>query len=83
MFGLNPRLITSRIAKMTYGINTLTTYDPDRHPEEKKVAIEDEDFCQDVFDVFVTKGQSVSIDEVHTKIYCPVRTRQTVMRIIF
>lgn len=83
MFGLNPRLITSRIAKMTYGINTLTTYDPDRHPEEKKVVIEDEDFCQDVFDIFVKKGQSVSIDEVHTKIYCPVRTRQTVMRIIF
>lgn len=83
MFDLNPRLTTSRIAKMTYGINTLTTYDQDRHPEEKKVVIEDEDFCQDVFDVFVKKGQSVSIDEVHTKIYCPVRTRQTVMRIIF
>ena len=29
------------------------------------------------------KGDSVSIDEVHTKIYCPVRSRQTVMRIIF
>ena len=39
--------------------------------------------AKDVFDVFVKKGQSVSIDEVHTKIYCPVRTRQTVMRIIF
>ena len=25
----------------------------------------------------------MSIEEVHTKIYCPVRTRQTVMRIIF
>jgi molecular chaperone DnaK (HSP70) len=28
MFGLNPRSITSRISKMTYGINTLTTFDP-------------------------------------------------------
>ena len=28
MFGLNPRSITSRISKKTYGINTLTTYDP-------------------------------------------------------
>lgn len=37
MFGLNPRSITSRIAKRTYGINTLTTFDPDKHPEEKKV----------------------------------------------
>ena len=37
MYGLNPRAITSRIAKKTYGINTLTTFDPERHPEEKKV----------------------------------------------
>ena len=83
MFGLNPRSITSRISKLTYGINTLTTYDPEKHPEEKKVIIEGEDFCEDVFDAFVKKGDSVGIDEVHVKTYCPVRARQTVMRIIF
>ena len=37
LFGINPRSITSRIAKKTYGINTLTTFDADRHPETKKV----------------------------------------------
>jgi len=83
MYGLNPRSITSRIAKKTYGINTLTTFDPQKHPEDKKVVIEGEDFCEDVFDAFVKKGDSISIDEVHTKTYCPVRTRQTIMRIIF
>lgn len=83
MFGLNPRSITSRIAKKTYGINTLTTFDPEKHPEEKKVIIEGEEFCEDVFDAFVRKGDSIGSDEVHTKIYCPVRSRQTVMRIIF
>ena len=83
MFGLNPRSITSRNSKMTYGINTLTTFDPERHPEEKKVIIEGEDFCEDVFDAFVRKGEAVGIDEVHVKTYCPVRARQTVMRIIF
>lgn len=83
MFGLNPRLITSRIAKKTYGINTLTTFDPERHPEQKKVVIEGEAFCEDVFDAFVKNNQSISIDEMHTKIYCPVRSRQTVMKIIF
>lgn len=83
MFGLNPRSITSRISKKTYGINTLTTYDPGKHNEEKKVVIEGEDFCEDVFDAFVFKGQAVGIDEVHVKTYCPVRARQTVMRIIF
>lgn len=80
---MNPRSISSRIAKKTYGINTLTTFDPEKHPESKKVIIEGEEFCEDVFDAFVRKGDSVGIDEVHTKIYCPVRTRQTVMRIIF
>lgn len=53
MFGLNPRSITSRISKKTYGINTLTTFDSVRHTEEKKVVIEGEDFCEDVFDAFV------------------------------
>lgn len=75
MFGLNPRSITSRISKKTYGINTLTTFDPQRHTEEKKVVIEGEDFCEDVFDAFVTKGCAVGIDEVHVKTYCPVRAR--------
>jgi len=75
MYGLNPRSITSRIAKKTYGINTLTTFDPDRHPEEKKVVIEGEDFCEDVFDPFVKKGDSIGAEEVHTKTYCPVRAR--------
>lgn len=45
--------------------------------------IEGEDFCEDVFDAFVKKGESVGADEVHLKTYCPVRARQTVMRIIF
>jgi hypothetical protein len=39
LYGLNPRSITSRIAKKTYGINTLTVFDPDIHPESKKVVI--------------------------------------------
>jgi hypothetical protein len=83
LFGLNPHSISSRIAKKTYGINTLTTFDPERHPENKKVTIESEDFCEDAFDAFVKAGDSVGVEEVHTKTYCPVRSRQTVMRIIF
>lgn len=75
MYGLNPRSIQSRIAKLTYGINTLVTFDPKKYPKEKKVTVDGEDFCEDIFDAFVRKGESVSIDEVHTKIYCPVRTK--------
>lgn len=59
LFGLSPRSITSRIAKKTYGINTLTTYDAERHPLGKKVIIEGEEFSEDVFDAFVRKGDAV------------------------
>ena len=83
LFGLDPHSISSRIAKKTYGINTLTTFDAERHPEKKKVVIEGEDFCEDVFDAFVRAGDSVGNEEISLKTYCPVRTRQTVMRIIF
>jgi len=40
MFGLNPRSINSRISKKTYGINTLTSFDPLKHSNDKKVIIE-------------------------------------------
>ncbi len=32
LYGLNPRSISSRMAKRTYGINTLTCFDPAKHP---------------------------------------------------
>jgi hypothetical protein len=37
----------------------LTTFDVERHPDEKKVIIEGEEFSEDVFDAFVRKGDSV------------------------
>ena len=36
-----------------------------------------------MFDPFVRKGDSIGSEEIHNKTYCPVRARQTVMRIIF
>lgn len=52
MFGLNPRAINSRISKKTYGINTLTTYDPAKHVEEKKVE-------EDTKDVGYNRGRGL------------------------
>lgn len=83
MFGLSPRSISSRISKKTYGINTLISFDPAIHAEDKRVVIEGAYFCENVFDAFVKMNQVVGVDEVHTKLYCPVRSKQTVMRIIF
>ncbi len=39
MFGLNPRSITSRISKMANGINTLTTFYPEKQLGELSIDI--------------------------------------------
>ena len=57
MYGLNPRSISSRIAKLTYGINTLTTFDNKKYPLEKKVVIDGEDFCEVYF--LITRTSSM------------------------
>lgn len=46
MYGLNPRSISSRVARFTYGINTLTTFDSKKCRLEKKVMIDGEEFCE-------------------------------------
>ena len=48
--------------------NVLTTFDPDKHPEDKKVIIEGEEFCEDVFDAFVKKGDSVGTEMARTEV---------------
>ena len=82
MFGLNPFSITSRIAKKTYGISTLGIFDEKKHPLSKKVIIEGEAFCENIFDTFVLKNDSVSVNQEIVKTYCPVRGAQTIMKII-
>ena len=82
MFGFNPFSITSRIVKKTYGISTLGIFDEKKHPQNRKVIIDGEAFCQNLFDVFVLKDDSVSINQEIVKTYCPVRGAQTIMKII-
>ncbi len=82
MFGLNPFSITSRIAKKTYGISTLGIFDEKKHPLNKKVMIDGEAFCENIFDTFVLKDESVSVNQEIVKTYCPVRGAQTIMKII-
>ena len=82
MFGLNPFSITSRIAKKTYGISTLGIFDEKKHPLNKKVMIDGEAFCENIFDTFVLKDDSISVNQEIVKTYCPVRGAQTIMKII-
>lgn len=62
-FGLNPRLITSRVSRRTYGINAGLPFEPDKDPISSRVVRPDGSVrCPTRFLVFVKKNDQLPID---------------------
>ncbi|KAI8985093.1 hypothetical protein BDB01DRAFT_96694 [Pilobolus umbonatus] len=62
-FGLNPKIITSRISRRTYGINAGLPFDEGRDPIESRVVRPDGTVrCTSRFLEFVKKGDAIPID---------------------
>lgn len=55
-YGNQPDKISKRVLRKTYGIQSWPDFDPDLYPKSKKVRINGEDRCKDVFYKFVEKG---------------------------
>ncbi|KAL0085830.1 hypothetical protein F4703DRAFT_1851786 [Phycomyces blakesleeanus] len=63
MFGLNPRAVTHRTSRRTYGLKTYKPFDPTVDPDNKKVLLPDgRTFCRDGFCVYVNKGDIIASD---------------------
>ncbi|KAG1140410.1 hypothetical protein G6F37_001775 [Rhizopus arrhizus] len=61
--GLNPRLITSRVSRRTYGINAGLPFDESRDPLSSRVVRPDGTIrCTTRFLVFVKKGDVIPVD---------------------
>ena len=78
-FGLNPKAIESRFARKTYGVDMEPRFRPNIHRADKKVTRRGIDYCNDVFDVFVKRGDSVEGKAVVTKKYFPRHANQPYM----
>ncbi|CAO3633945.1 unnamed protein product [Cunninghamella blakesleeana] len=68
-FGLYPNIVTERVSRRTYGVETRMIFQPDLDPEEHFV-INPRDklhYCRKRFSVYVKKGQSIKINECITK----------------
>ncbi|KAL4230295.1 Heat shock 70 kDa protein 12A [Mactra antiquata] len=77
IFGHNPTVIASRVAKYTYGIRCCQPYDPSKHPEEKMIIVDGKVFCDECFDKHVTEGQEVEKGMVFKeKRYIPLSRHQ-------
>ncbi|XP_078323145.1 heat shock 70 kDa protein 12A-like [Crassostrea virginica] len=55
-FGHRKEVISYRVARFTYGIQTWPKFDESIHSLDKKVIVDGEERCRDVFLKFVTKG---------------------------
>lgn len=66
MWRRNPEVIKSRRSDATYGIATQQLFDKKKHRSAYKVRNESEgkDYCKDILDVFLLKGEKVDLDDV-------------------
>ncbi|CAO3623965.1 unnamed protein product [Cunninghamella echinulata] len=67
-FGLNPRMVTERVSRRTYGVETRMLFDPRNDPTEQCIKGDDGRlFCKQRFSVYVQKGQAIKVDECVSK----------------
>ena len=65
LFGLNPKIVASRVSALTYGIAVAHPFDPAIHKVENQRENKAKDYvyCNDLFHKFVQNGQSVLCDK--------------------
>lgn len=60
LYGHLPQMITTRVARHTYGIQSWPEFDPKLHPLSKRVVLNGVARCKDAFFKYVTIGQEIS-----------------------
>ncbi|KAI9308454.1 hypothetical protein BJ944DRAFT_174820 [Cunninghamella echinulata] len=67
-FGLNPRIVQTRIPRSWYGIDTTTTFEEGIDPPSYKIVRADGSVrCDNRFSVYVKRGQPLDIDNCVSK----------------
>ncbi|ELU02596.1 hypothetical protein CAPTEDRAFT_92388, partial [Capitella teleta] len=78
-FGHNPNIVTSRIARMTYGDRICETYDPRKHGEGKRrVQVIDKIARQTkILGIYVKRGEAIKVGQVKEFTSVPASVSQT------
>ncbi|KAF9577342.1 Heat shock 70 kDa protein 12A [Lunasporangiospora selenospora] len=61
--GLNPKVVTARISRRFYGVETNEPFEQDKDPESTRVEEVSGSWCQKRFTCFVTKAEKLKIDQ--------------------
>lgn len=83
VFGCIPNFIDCRIAKYTYGVKMNIEFDHEKHMESKKQVIDGVEYCKDIFDKHIERGQVLKPNEAQVeRFYVPLTSDQTNIRFI-
>ncbi|XP_052722156.1 heat shock 70 kDa protein 12A-like isoform X2 [Crassostrea angulata] len=72
-FGHQPDLITERVSRYTYGIQTWPAFNETKHDKSKRVVMDDGPRCRDVFFKFVAKGDKIKPGDKKSYIFKSLR----------
>ncbi|KAL3858893.1 hypothetical protein ACJMK2_009142 [Sinanodonta woodiana] len=81
IFGRSPDVIETRVLRYTYGVYITPEFDPEVHPEEKKIIKAGNFHCRDVFGVFIRVNTPVEIGHSVTKCYSTIAPFQSAIRL--
>ena len=73
LYGINPAIIQVRVASMSYGVGCSRDYDPQIHPESKKMLVDGRLVCTGLYSEFVAVGESIKTNDVREHILRPGR----------
>ncbi|KAJ8322157.1 hypothetical protein KUTeg_000628 [Tegillarca granosa] len=68
LFGHRPYEITARQLRYTYGVALRKDFEKEKHPDSKKITIENKNNCLDIFNEFVTQGTLIDLGTSDKKI---------------
>ncbi|KAK3596864.1 hypothetical protein CHS0354_039859 [Potamilus streckersoni] len=83
LYGHDPDKVKSRISPYSFGVAMTVPFIKGIHPEGKKITIDGEDLCDDVFDKHVEAGSEVLSGVFQNeKIYYPLTDNDTILPIV-
>lgn len=83
LYGHDPSKITERKARFTFGVAMAMPFDKSSHPEAKKIMIDGEEMCNDLFDKHVTVGDTLKAGEAQSKrTYFPLSEKDSTYPVV-
>jgi hypothetical protein len=69
---LSPSIVRIRRSNLTYGVGVLIPFDKTKHRDSKKVIIDKQEWCKDVFHKFLEQNECIFINETITRRYATI-----------